>query len=76
MDARLISESNGHKYDVFRLLQIADRSQPVAISGQVKENTERFLREIAGENIQLAQIGLPFDKQEALETLNALYMEQ
>ena len=64
-----------HKYDVFRLLQIADRSQPVAGSGQVRANTARFLEEIAEENIPFAQLGLPFDMNEALGYLKELYGE-
>lgn len=64
-----------HKYDVFRLLQIADRSQPVAVSGQVRENIERFLAEITEENIPFAQLGLPFDMNEALGYLKELYGE-
>ena len=32
-----------HKYDVFRLLQIADRSVPIKTGGLVNENISRFL---------------------------------
>ncbi len=63
-----------HKHDVFRLLQIVDRSQQVTITGQVRENTERFLREIVDEDIPFKQLELPFDMQQAHEILNALYL--
>lgn len=64
-----------HKYDVFRLLQIADRSKQITITGMVKEKTERFLREVAEEKIPFEQLGLPLDMQTSLETLNALYLK-
>ena len=63
-----------HKYDVFRLLQIADRSKQVTIAGLVREKTERFLKEIAEENIPFEQLDIPLDMQMALEILNALYL--
>lgn len=62
-----------HKYDVFRLLQIADKSKQITITGMVKEKTERFLREVAEEKIPFEQLDLPLDMQTSLETLNALY---
>ena len=64
-----------HKYDVFRLLQIADRSKQITITGLVKEKTERFLREVAEEKIPFEQLDLPLDMQTSLETLNALYLK-
>ena len=64
-----------HKYDVFRLLQIADRSKQITITGMVKEKTERFLREVAEEKIPFEQLDLPLDMQISLETLNALYLK-
>ena len=63
-----------YKYDVFRLLQIADRSVQTEISGLVKQNTERFLREIEAEDIPFRQLGLPFEMNEALGYLKALYV--
>lgn len=63
-----------NKYDVFRLLQIADRSKQVTIAGLVREKTERFLKEIAEENIPFEQLDIPLDIQMALEILNALYL--
>ena len=63
-----------HKYDVFRLLQIADRSEQVTITGLVREKTERFLREIAEEVIPFEQLDLPLDMEMALEILNDLYL--
>ena len=62
-----------HKYDVFRLVQIADRSAQTEITGLVRQNTERFLREIEAEDIPFRQLGLPFEMHEALGYLKALY---
>ena len=62
-----------HKYDVFRLLRIADRSKTIPVTGLVKEYTERFLREIGEEDIPFAQLGLPLTMEEAMDSLEALY---
>ena len=62
-----------HKYDVFRLLQIADRGVQTKVSGLVRQNTERFLSEIETEDIPFRQLGLPFEMDEALGYLKALY---
>ena len=64
-----------HKYDVFRLLQIIDRSIMVDAPGLVKENIARFMREIVLEDIPFAQLGLPFEMDEALGMLHGLYGE-
>ena len=64
-----------HKYDVFRLLQIADRSKQVSITGLVKEKTERFLTEIAEEDIPFEQLNLQLDMQMALEIITDLYLK-
>ena len=63
-----------HKYDVFRLLQIADRSVQTEITGLVRQNTERFLHEIEAENSPFRQLGLPFEMNEALDNLKSLYV--
>lgn len=63
-----------HKYDVFRLLQIADRSIQTELSGLVRQNTERFLHEIESEDVPFRQLRLPFEMHEALEYLKALYI--
>ena len=62
-----------HKYDVFRLLQIAGRSMKIDVSGMVKDNTERFLRNIGTEDIPFRQLGLPFSMTEALDYLTDLF---
>jgi hypothetical protein len=41
----------------------------------LRANTARFLEEIAEENIPFAQLGLPFDMNEALGYLKELYGE-
>ncbi len=64
-----------HKYDVFRLLQIIDRTTTVDTTGLVKENVARFMREIVTEKIPFEQLGLPFEMDEGLELLRNLYVE-
>ena len=62
-----------HKYDVFRLLQIVDRRKKIESTGLVRKNIDRFLSEIAKENIPFNQLGLPVDMDEALDYLKDLY---
>ncbi len=62
-----------HKNDVFRLLQIVDIDTKVESFGMVKTNIDRFLEEISHESINFSQLGLPFDMEEALGYLNAMY---
>ena len=63
-----------HKYDVFRLLQIVDQTIVLEVSGLVKENIDRFMREIMSENVPFQQLGLPFDIDDALNYFEKLYM--
>lgn len=63
-----------HKYDVFRLLQIAEQEKKIETSGLVNESIQRFLNEIKEETIPLKQIGVPFDMDEALGYLRSIYM--
>ncbi len=62
-----------HKYDVFRLLQIADRSLIIQTDSLVRENIIRFLSKIRAETIPFSQLGLPYEMDEALGYLTALY---
>ena len=62
-----------HKYDVFRLLQIIDRSITVDAPGLVKENIIRFIREIVLEDVPFEQLGLPFDMDTAIGLLKRIY---
>ena len=64
-----------HKYDVFRLLQIADRSVPIKTGGLVNENISRFLQEIRTESVPFTQLGMQFGMDEALEYLRAMYAD-
>ena len=63
-----------HKYDVFRLLQIAEQGKKIETTGLVNELIERFLNEIKGETIPLKQIGVPFDMDEAIGYLESIYL--
>ena len=62
-----------HKYDVFRLLQIARRDNKIETNGIVCENIIRFMEEIRMENIPFIQLLLPFEMQEALAYLGEIY---
>ena len=62
-----------HKYDVFRLLQIARRDNKIETNGIVRENIIRFMEEIRMENIPFAQLFLPFEMEEALAYLREIY---
>ncbi len=62
-----------HKYDVSRLLQIADRNLKIITKGLVHEKVKQFLNEISEEEIPFEQLGLPFDMNEALKYLNGIY---
>ncbi len=63
-----------HKYDVFRLLRIADTELRIDTSGLVRESIERFKDEIIAEDIPFAQLELPFDMEWALESINSMYL--
>lgn len=62
-----------HKYDVFRLLQIVNLDAKVTTLGLVTESINRFIDEIESENIPFSQLFLPFDMDEALSYLRAIY---
>lgn len=63
-----------HKYDVFRLLQIARRNNKIKTNGIVYEDIIRFMEEIRMENIPFAQLFLPFEMEEALAYLREIYI--
>ena len=63
-----------HKYDVFRLLQIARRDNKIETNGIVREDIIRFMEEIRMENIPFAQLFLPFEMEEALAYLREIYI--
>ena len=63
-----------HKYDVFRLVQIARRNNKIKTNGIVYEDIIRFMEEIRMENIPFAQLFLPFEMEEALAYLREIYI--
>lgn len=63
-----------HKNDVFRLLQIIPVGERIESSGLVKQNIVQFLEVVKDEELRLGQIKLPFEKEEALTLLRAIYM--
>ena len=63
-----------HKYDVFRLLQIVPAGAKIESSGLVRENIIQFFEMVQSEELNLRQIGLPFEKNEAVELLQKIYL--
>lgn len=62
-----------HKNDVFRLLQIVPSGAKIPSSRLVKENIHHFLTDIKNEDLRLRQMGLPFEKDEAIHLLEEIY---
>jgi len=62
-----------HKYDVFRLLQLVTLPQVIECGDTVKNNIRRFLELMQGEELPLAQLQLPFEKEPALNILGEVY---
>lgn len=62
-----------HKYDVFRLLQIVVEETTVDTEGIVAEAVEEFMKEIQGEVLPLAQLGIELEEGTAIENLKAIY---
>lgn len=63
-----------HKYDVFRLLQIVRIGIKVKTYGLVKEQVNLFIGKIQDEQLSLEQIGLPFNRNEAIGLLKEIYV--
>lgn len=63
-----------HKNDVFRLLQIVNTDEKVSVGGLVRESVEKFLEEIAKEQIRVEQLGIMITKEEAMELLKNIYL--
>ena len=63
-----------HKNDVFRLLQIVNPDEKIAVGGLVKESIEDFLSDIEQESIRTEQLGLMISQEEAVELLRHIYL--
>ena len=66
-----------HKYDVFRLLQIVTDGVKVETSGLVTDSIRRYIEEISAldeSEVQLLQMGLPFDKNQGITLLKKIYL--
>ena len=62
-----------HKNDVFRLLQIVPLGTKVESRGLVKESISQFLIDVKSEELRLKEMGLPFEKEEAIVLLQGIY---
>lgn len=68
---------NKHKYDVFRLLRMVTTETKVSSSGEVRKSIEEFMEGISKlptNEINLKQIGLPFDRDRGVELLKEIYL--
>lgn len=63
-----------HKNDVFRLLQIVPNGMQMKCSGLVQESVSLFLTKMEGEELRLEQMGLPYNKDEAIRLLKQIYI--
>ncbi len=63
-----------HKNDVFRLLPIVRTDSKVSTEGTVRDNIARFIQEMHTQEIRTEQLGLPFDKETALQLLEDMYL--
>ena len=63
-----------HKNDVFRLLQIVPMGTKIQSSGLVKESIIKFLADVKNEELRFKSMGLPFEKEEALDLLGEIYV--
>lgn len=63
-----------HKNDVFRLLQIVSTGSKIDVQGLVREKTYEFISEIEKEPVNCNTLGLPFEFDEAINLLKALYI--
>ena len=63
-----------HKYDVFRLLEIAVIDGKIENSGLVRDIIVKFLNEIQSEELPLRQIGVSLSKDAAVEILRDMYL--
>lgn len=63
-----------HKNDVFRLLQVVPDETNVKSSGLVKQNIQSFFENIETEDLRLKQMGIDFEKDEAIELLKGIYL--
>lgn len=63
-----------HKNDVFRLLPIVRTDSKIPTEGKVRDNTARFIQETNTQEIRTEQLGLPFDKETALQLLENIYL--
>lgn len=63
-----------HKNDVFRLLQIVEDGIHIETKTRIKNDIETFIVSMSEEQFDLSQLGLPYDKERALEILREIYL--
>ena len=62
-----------HKNDVFRLIQIVTPEKDINVYGTVEETIKEFIEKMKTETVDLNNLGIDMEKEEALEILNKLY---
>lgn len=63
-----------HKNDVFRLLQIVPDGTKIESYGLVNESINQFFADIENEDLRLGQMGIPFEKEEAIVLLREIFL--
>ena len=63
-----------HKYGVFRLLSIIDVDAHIVSSGSVRDSISSFLELIRNEDLYLENIGVDFNREEAVEIMKRIYL--
>lgn len=63
-----------HKNDVFRLMNLINPEEKINISDAMKEDVQMFLEQMPEERINLENIGVDMELEEALEVLRYIYL--
>lgn len=63
-----------HKNDVFRLLQIVEDGIHIEITEMIRDDIMTFIDSMKEDQIDLFQLGLPYNKEQALEMLRTVYL--
>jgi hypothetical protein len=63
-----------HKNDVFRLLQIVEIGIHIEVPDLIKNDIQIFIDAMKMEQLDLPRLGLPLNKERAIEILSDIYL--
>lgn len=63
-----------HKNDVFRLMNLISPEQEVEITEEIAEDVKNFLQGMAGERLNMKNLGIDMEVGHALEILRSMYL--